>query len=285
MAHLQVLETPVIRSRRELAEYSQHFLKRVVTNVSCRLLKGEQIKIFTGKLPNAEFLFTAPARLLIKFSKKWNRELTNKNIKALYVFAHKEAVKLVIEWMAGGGMDNARGAIPCPKNDILKLLSLNKLVVDLEITNLTDRTLRDIGALSLHGSLSSDQIARAFAIAQPFSQARTILERNLTKWVATFNHKDWEVKCQLASNKAALNILANLRATALKARENRKKQIGYDSSRRKKVNKAMTAIRGITVEKPKSAQSVYIKDVASGLRARQELLTRSKREKMKPFPK
>lgn len=260
----------------------------------CRLVKGERINIFIGERPNAELLFSAPAKLLKKFSGKWNHELTDKNTKTLYVFAHKEAVKFVIEWMAGGGRDNAKGVIPYPKNDLLKLLCLNKLVVYLEIPNLKDRTLRDTEALTKYGSVSSNQIARAFAIAQPLSQARAILEKNLTKWVASFNKKDWEAKCQLACNKAALGILTNLRSTAMIARAGQKtqnrgaKKNDQDPNHPKRAKKAVTPVNGNAFGRPEPTKKAQIGGVTSGpkdKRAALELPNRSKKEKIKPIPK
>ena len=102
-------------------------------------MNGKKINIFTGEPPNASFLFSVPINLVTYFSQTWRNEVVEKKAKVLYVYAHKDAIKLVIEWMATGGADSTNGgSIPYPANDVLKLLCLNKLVAYLEITPLMD---------------------------------------------------------------------------------------------------------------------------------------------------
>lgn len=258
-----------------------------------RLLKGRQISISIGKPPNAELLFSAPAKLLMKFSTKWHHELTDNNVRILYVSAHKEAVKFVIEWMAAGGTDNARGSVSYPKDDLLKILCLNKLAVHLEISALVNRTLREIKVLSQHGSMTSDQIARAFVIAQPMSQARFILEQNLTKWMATFGAKEWETKCELALNKAAVEVLTNLWNTAMKSWRNQNtqtraiKNISAVQNRQKRGKKAMKSTNKAAIEEFKPNQNFHRGNVASGSKTKREAMQPPKRpnEKIKQIPK
>lgn len=150
----------------------------------------------------------------------------------LYVTAHKDAIKLIIEWMLAGGVDShARGCISYPFHDPLKLLCLNKLVAFLKIECLENRTLRRIDGITRNQPHTFEQMIRLFSVASIPSQTHHVLQRNLSRWVAALSNDEWKQGCSQASThseqKAAMVILGKLR---LSVEENWEKQKSLKSS-------------------------------------------------------
>lgn len=118
----------------------------------------------------------------------------------LYVTTHKDAVKLIVEWMLAGGADsNAKGSIPYPNNDPLKLLSLNKLVAFLKIDSLENRTLKRINGITRNEPLSFEQMIRLFSVASIPFETHNVLQRNLARWVGALSSDEWKKKYSQAS--------------------------------------------------------------------------------------
>lgn len=170
----------------------------------------------------------------------------------LYVNANKDAIKLIIGWMLAGGVDsNRNGSIPYPQNDVLKLLSLNKLVAFLKIDSLENRTLRRIDSITRYQPLSFEQMTRLFSVASIPSETYNVLQRNLSRWVAALSSDEWEKKYSQASTqsdqKPALIILGKLR---LAVEEKRERLISLETSkayrRRRTGKKAATLTRNET---------------------------------------
>ncbi|MCJ1427624.1 hypothetical protein MMC29_005527 [Sticta canariensis] len=204
-------------SKRELAE----------------LVKGEKVNLFTGQPPNAVFLFPVPIKLVKHFSPEWKHQLDEENAKVLYLTAHKDPIKLIIEWMLAGGVDsNRNGSIPYSQNDVHKLLSLNKLVAFLKIDSLENRTLKRIDSITRSQPLSFEQMTRLFSVASIPSETHNVLQRNLSRWVAALSSDEWEKKYSQASTqsdqKPALIILSMLR---LAVEERRERQISLETSK------------------------------------------------------
>lgn len=125
---------------------------------------------------------------------------------------------MIIEWMAAGGEDSAaRGAIPCPGNDVLKLVCLKMLVTHLEMGPLVDRILEGIDHLTRR-YLSFEQMVGLVSVANIPCRTRQVLQRNLVKWVGAFGGDEWQNNCSRASihggHGRALAILSMLRAVA-----------------------------------------------------------------------
>lgn len=150
----------------------------------------------------------------------------------LYVTAHKDPVKLIIEWMLAGGVDSkAKGSIPYPHDNPLKLLCLNKLVAFLKINSLENRTLKRIDNITRNQPLGFEQMIRLFSVASIPSETHHVLQRNLSRWVGALSSDEWKKKCSQASTiseqKTALIILCKLR---LAVEENRDKRKSLKSS-------------------------------------------------------
>lgn len=151
-------------------------------------------------------------------------ELADTAIKSTYVQAHKTAVKFIVQWMMAGGRDIQRKeSVAYPEGDIINLLCLNELASYLEIDALLNRTLRSIEKVMNTQTMTSDQMARAFAVASKSSAARNILEQKLKRWIATYSDSQWKKKCQQAINKSALPVLSQLRSATKNNREYQKK--------------------------------------------------------------
>lgn len=182
----------------------------------------------------------------------------------LYLTAHKDAIKLIIEWMLAGGVDsNAKGAIPYPNFDLLKLLSLNKLVTFLEIDFLKNRTLNRIDSITRNQPLSFRQMMQLLSVADIPSETHAVLERNLPRWVAALNGDEWKEKFSRASThseqKPAVIILGKIRLAVEENWEKKKPRPSgqkVNGLRHRKLENTQKWIPGLTTatsgSKPKS---------------------------------
>lgn len=167
----------------------------------------------------------------------------------LYVTAHKDPIKLVIEWMLAGGVDShANGSIPYPYHDPLKLLCLNKLVAFLKIESLEIRTLKRIDGITRNQPQTFEQMIRLFSVASIPSQTHNVLQRNLSRWVAALSNDEWKQRCSQASThseqKPAVALLGKIRLTVEENCEKNKsmKSSGPRGKRSKRTNKKATPL-------------------------------------------
>ncbi|MCJ1468569.1 hypothetical protein MMC07_007198 [Pseudocyphellaria aurata] len=205
-------------------------LKRCSKRELAELVKGEKVNLFTGQPPNAAYLFPVPIKLVKHFSPKWKHQLEAENAKVLYLTAHKDAIKLVVEWMLAGGVDsNAKGAIPYPNSDPLKLLCLNKHVAFLEIDFLKNPTLKRIDNITRNQPLSFEQMMILLSVVGIPSDTHSILERNFPRWIAALHGDEWKRKFSQASahseQKPAVIILGKLRLAVEENWDKKKSQM------------------------------------------------------------
>lgn len=128
--------------------------------------------------------------------------------------------------MLAGGVDSkAKGSIPYPNDNPLKLLCLNKLATFLQIDSLENRTLKRIDNITRSQRLSFEQMSRLFSVASIPSETQIVLERNSSRWVAALTSDEWK-RCSQASTcseqKPALITLGKLRLAIEENREKRK---------------------------------------------------------------